>query len=763
MDVCAAAEAVPATVFARPRVRTRGLIALFALTLFLGAALIFLVEPMFAKMILPLLGGSPAVWNTCVVFFQTGLLAGYAYAHVLTTRLSVRQQAVTHGAVVLLAAAALPVGLRSGWTPPVDGTPIPWLLLMLTLGLGAPFLVVSATAPLLQKWFAGTDHPSAQDPYYLYSASNVGSILALLAYPFLVEPSWSLSTQSATWSAGYAIFAAMTLGCAVIAARHHVAGGPGVQASAVDPSAEAGSHGEAASVTWGQRAYWLSLSAVPSSLLLGVTTYLSTDIAAVPLLWTVPLTLYLLSFVLAFAPARALPARLADRAMPLLVAVLALTIGTGTNRILVLLMPLHLVTFFACALYLHTALAERRPGTRHLTEFYLWMAAGGVVGGMFNTFIAPLAFTGVIEYPLAIAAACLVRPWPVDTTVRRLTRADAALPLALGAVTLAVAFAQREQVLTVPVFIGLLTLLTIWCYSFSRRPVRFGLGIAMMLLATQLVPRDGHTLVAADRTFFGVLRVRADAAADRHILMHGSTVHGEQSTRADKRDEPLTYYHRSGPIGQTMDALAARLRTAHIGVVGLGAGSMAAYAMPGQRWTFYEIDPAVARIARDAGMFTYLSKCGDACRVVLGDARLSLARAQADAYSLLVLDAFSSDGIPVHLVTSEALDLYLSRLVPDGIIAFHISNRHLDIAPILAALAEQHGLVALLQRDGSSTAERAEGRYASEWLLMARSRDAFGPMASDSRWIPATAAPGTRVWTDDFSDVLAVLKTNWAG
>jgi spermidine synthase len=384
-----------------------------------------------------------------------------------------------------------------------------------------------------------------------------------------------------------------------------------------------------------------------------------------------------------------------------------------------------------------------------------------VLGGLFNTLLAPLAFTGIVEYPLAIVAACLVRPWPAGSTDRRVSRGDFIRPALIGVLTLAAVYALRAQAVTWAVFVVSLTLLAIGCFSFSRRPLRFGLAAAAMLTATQFSPRDAQTLLLADRTFFGVLRVHADSAADRHILLHGSTVHGEQSSRADRRREPLTYYHRSGPIGQVMDALAPRLAAARIGVVGLGAGSLAAYAAPGQRWTFYEIDPAVARIARDPAAFTYLEDCAAACEVVLGDARLSLAGSAA-TYALIVLDAFSSDGIPVHLLTSEALDLYLRRLTADGVIAFHISNRHLDLKPILAALAQRRGLTALVQRHIVSESEKAEGRYGSEWLLMARSRDSFGSLAADSRWQAPLVRQATRVWTDDFSDVLAVLKTNWA-
>lgn len=728
--------------------------AIFAATSFLSSALIFIVEPMFAKMILPLLGGTPAVWNTCLVFFQAALLAGYGYAHLTTTRLTIRQQAAAHGVLLLLASLALPVALPAGWTPPVDTTPIVWLMGVLTVGLGGPFLMVSATAPLLQKWFAGTDHPSAKDPYFLYSASNIGSILALLAYPLIIEPGWPLSEQAWMWTAGYVLFALLTMACAAVSVRRAVAR----QAVAIGAGADVPDD-LVSRVSWVQRAEWVARSFVPSSLLLGVTTYLSTDIASVPLLWTVPLTLYLLSFVLAFAPAPLVPPRLVARAMPLLLSALVLFIATGFNGAIRLVIPLHLVTFFVCALHLHSALASRRPDTRHLTEFYLWIAFGGVVGGFFNTFLAPLLFTGIVEYPAALVAACLLQSWRADVSDRLLRAADFVLPLVVGALTAALTYALSTQVLDLKVFIALIALVVVWCFSFSRRPIRFGVAVGMMLLAAQMYQPGARGLLVGDRTFFGVLRVRADASELLHVLVHGNTIHGGQRLDPHRRGEPLTYYHRSGPIGQLMGALSGRLRDAEIGVVGLGAGSLAAYARPGQRWTFYEIDPAVVRIAREPSLFTYLHDCGTACEVVLGDARLSLARAAAPAYRLLVLDAFSSDAIPVHLMTREALDLYLARIESDGIIAFHISNRHLHLRPVLAALAVEKGLAALVWRDTRSadTVDRSE--FPSEWFVMARRLQAFGPLTMDSRWERPAVSAGTRVWTDDYSDILAVLRS----
>jgi hypothetical protein len=721
---------------------------LFAAALLLGSALIFVVEPMFAKMVLPRAGGSPAVWNTCLVFFQAALLAGYGYAHLSTRWLRLRNQVALHLGLAVCAAMTLPASVPAEWVPPADSSPVPWLLGTLTLRLGPSFVVLASTAPLLQKWFAGTDLPTASDPYYLYAASNIGSLFALLAYPIVIEPTWTLGEQSLGWTVGYASFALVAAACALVALRRsrRIGVRADTQASATDTQA----------VTWLQRRQWLALSLVPSSLLLGVTTYLTTDIAAVPLLWTVPLALYLLTFVLAFAQRRWIPDRLTQRAAPLLITAVVAPAAIG-GALHVLLIPLHLLAFCAIALSLHARLAMIRPATEHLTEFYLWIAAGGVAGGVLNTFLAPLVFTGVFEYIAGVVAACFLLPGDRDARILRL---DVVLPVIVAAGAAAAALAARDELLQLRPYAALVGVLAIVSFSFSRRPVRFGLAVASLVLATHLVGTTDDRVLAADRTFFGVLRVRLDATTNRHILMHGSTMHGQQSLDAARQGEPLSYYHRLGPVGQMMTGLAGRLSDAHVGVVGLGAGSMAAYAQEGQRWTFYEIDPAVARIARDPSFFTYLRDCGSRCAIVLGDARLSLARTPA-RYDLLVLDAFSSDAIPVHLLTREALRLYLSRLSGNGLIAFHISNRHLQLRPVLAALAAEHGLASLVQLDPASSSPPAAGHAPSEWLLMARGVDDFGPLATDSRWQRPPAQTGRRVWTDDFSEILSVLKTEW--
>jgi hypothetical protein len=492
--------------------------------------------------------------------------------------------------------------------------------------------------------------------------------------------------------------------------------------------------------------------------LLGVTTYLSTDIAAVPLLWTVPLALYLLTFAFAFSRTSLIPRRAIERATPLLITALIVPMAAGANFTLVLI-PAHLLAFFGCALSLHTALADSRPRASHLTAFYLWIAAGGVVGGLFNTLVAPALFDGVVEYAAGLAAACLLQP-AMSAADRRITRGDVVLPAAIASCAVAATWAARVRVVEMPGFLMVLAVLAVVAFSLSRRPIRFGLAIAAMLVVAYVFPATPERLLAADRTFFGVLKVRGNEAGTRHELMHGRILHGRQELTPAMRGEPLSYYHRSGPVGQMMTALSDRLEGAAIGAVGLGAGSLAAYVAPGQRWTFFEIDPAVARIARDPAYFTYLDTCGSQCSIVLGDARLSLA-GLSDRYDLLLLDAFSSDAIPVHLLTREALRVYAARLAPQGVMAFHISNQHMRLRPVLTALANDLGFAALVQLDTPPAEARAAGHFASEWFLMAREAVDFGRLQTDARWERPRAAAGTSVWTDDFSDVLSVMKRPW--
>lgn len=781
---------------------------LFGTTLFVSALLLFLIQPMIARMILPLLGGAPAVWLTCLVFFQAVLLVGYLYAHVLTTRLGARGQALVHLLVLavplaLLPLVNLPLNLASdtgppygaglvGWlgAPPTEGNPVLWQLGLLLVAVGLPFFAVSTNAPLLQKWFGGTGHAAARDPYFLYAASNAGSMAALLGYPAVVEPLLGLTQQGWLWAVGYGGLLVLVGLCAGAVWRARLGGaetpGPG------NGKARQGSTGKPARaehaprtaprapLTAGRRLRWLALSFVPSSLLYGVTTFLSTDIAVVPLLWVVPLALYLLTFILVFASRRLVPPLHVGLVLPVLLSVqLVIALITIFNIIIPLgsLVALHLLTFFVAAYLCHGELADDRPPPESLTEFYLWLSVGGVLGGLFNALLAPLLFTSIAEYPLVLLAACLLAPAAPRSPQQQKRRAgkgwgeDASgdllgylMPPALGVLAAVLLVLVQAQM---PPFewgrVGLMLGLALTSYAaawaLSPRPLWFGVPIAVMLLAATTLLGTQGTLLHAERGFYGVLRVTLDPEGQYVRLFHGSTLHGKQHRTDDPetRREPLTYYHRAGPIGQVFAEFAGARGKPHVGLVGLGTGSLASYGAAGQTFTFYEIDPAVVRLARDSGSFTFLKECRASVDIIPGDARLSLKRAPDHHYGLLVIDAFSSDAIPVHLLTREVCEqVYLRKLAADGVLAFHISNRYLDLRPVLANLAAALSLVGRYQWDDKG--DEDAGRSPSAWVLLARQEADLGKLARDERWQRFVPQPGLAVWTDDYSNILSVIR-----
>ncbi len=769
------------------------LLAIYTVTMFLSALLLFMVQPMFAKMALPLLGGSPAVWNTAMVFYQAMLLGGYIYAHVATRWLGARRQAALHLLVLLLPLLVLPIGIPSGWLPPTQTNPAPWLLALLFVAVGLPFFVVSASSPMLQTWFASTRHRAAADPYFLYAASNIGSMLALLLYPTLIEPTLGLRLQSWIWAAGYLALALMIALCAVAlwrtpagaaaALRAPVAGSerpehqpriregtrrdankPPIFASRRVTSRIGSSEVEYLTDALGvwRRLRWVALAFVPSSLMLSVTTYLSTNIAPIPLLWVIPLAIYLLTFILVFMRKPLLPHVVMRRALPMLLLVLLITLVAQATEPIGLLIIVHLATFFVAAMVCHGAIARDRPAATHLTEFYLWMSVGGVLGGLFNALLAPLLFTTVLEYPLVLVLACLVQPPEAATQLgARARRLDLGLPIALGLLVAAlILVAPVVGLSSGPARLGLMFgVPSLICFSFSRRPLRFGLGVAAILAASALYTSDQGRVLHAERSFFGIHRVLLDTSGQFHVLAHGGTRHGMQSLDPARRDEPLTYYYPNGPIGQFFETRINTQPQARVAVIGLGAGSLACYKQPEQQWTFYEIDTSVVRIARTPEYFSYLRDCAPDTAMAIGDARLSLANAPDQGYDLIVLDAYSSDSIPVHLITREALALYRAKLAPGGVLAFHISNLYLDLKPVLGNLAADAGLTALARDDLSPNAsDTARGKSASQWALMALSANDFGPLASDPRWHPLAPQPNNTVWTDNFSSLLTVFR-----
>jgi hypothetical protein len=739
-------------------------VAVFSVTMFVSAALLFLVEPMFAKMALPLLGGSASVWTTCLVFFQATLLAGYAYAHASAKLLGKRAQVAVHGAVLLAALALLPIHVPGGWTPPLQPNPVGWLLRLLLVAVGLPFFALSATTPILQEWFARSGHPSSGDPYFLYAASNSGSLLGLLSYPFVLEPLLRLSEQSRLWAFCYGWFLLLAIACILLVWRspHNTS----VRASVPpwDARDEELSARNTESPTWPRRLRWVALAFVPSSLMLGVTTALTTDVPAIPLFWVLPLALYLLSFVLVFARKPLVSHLWLSRRAPFLILAAAIPIVLKGVLPFMILLLIDLLALFVVALVCHGEVARSRPDTQHLTEFYLWVSVGGVLGGAFNALLAPVIFNAVVELPIALVLAAWLCPaiGGIEDTPRA-RRLDYLLPAVLGlGAAIAILALQAKGVPPGRMF-NLLIFgpAAIWCLRFGTRPQRFALGLAALILASQVYAGPFGHILHCERSFFGVYRVCDDAERKYRILFHGGTAHGMQSLDPNRACEPLAYYTRRGPIGEVLEAFEGSPVENNVAVIGLGAGVMACYHQPPQRFTFYEIDPTVLHIAQNRRYFTYLSDCGFPVSVVLGDARLSLRDAPAHGYGMMVLDAFSGDSIPTHLLTREALALYLTKLAPNGVLAFHISNRYLDLQGVLGNLARDASLTCLINGDAEvSEDERREGKFASWWVVMARNANDLEALRRKPGWRVLQAEPGSRVWTDDFSNIVSILRFN---
>ena len=694
--------------------------ALYSLALFVGAALLFALEPMVGKFLLPPLGSTPSVWNTTVLFFQATLLAGYLYSH-LTSRL--RAQKLVHLAVLAFGVVSLPIAVAADLTP--SSHPVLWLLGLLAITAGLPFFALAANGPMLQRWFGG------RDPYFLFAASNAGSFAGLLAYPLLVEPNFGLKLQGEIWSYGYGLAVLLTALVASLSWRR--------------PAPPAGPVENAPPIAARRRLRWLALAFVPSSLMLGVTTYATRDLTPFPLLWVLPLATYLLTFVAAFAP-RAGPERLvriSRIALPGIAIVVVYTLAIGSQRPLWLLLPLHLAGLAAAALMCHSRLAADRPAAAHLTEFYVWVGLGGVLGGVFNALLAPVVFPGLVEYPLAIVAACLLRPKPPTTRPALLefffrdprpTKVmDAVVPILLGAAVLIALELGSKSFDARSVVIGLACGLAL---NLSKRPLRFGLGLGAILVAVTL---SGSHALERSRSFFGIYKVVADGS--HHLLYDGTTVHGLQRVGSP---EPLEYYSRAGPAGQAF----AELHPRDVGAVGLGAGAIACYA----RVTFFEIDPEVVRIAHDPHLFTYLHDCP--ARVLVGDGRRLLTKEPAGRFQLIVVDAFNSDAIPVHLITRQALRMYLNRA---PVVLFHISNRYLRLEPVLGNLARDLGVVCRAETHKPSRVQLDRGLAQSKWAVLARTPAGLGRLAADRRWHACTEDRSARVWTDDYSDLLSAI------
>lgn len=732
------------------RMRTR---PRYVVTICAGSFLLFLVQPMIARMALPRLGGAPSVWNSAMLVYQALLLAGYAYAHWLG-RFGVRRQAMIHLGLFLVCAIFLPIGLAA-WQPPAGMEPAFWVLWLLGASIGPLFFVVAAQAPLLQRWFAIADR---SDPYPLYAASNLGSFAGLIAYPLLVEPLLTLKAQSILWSLCYGALFFLVYASARRLPPNGRMATEAVEASPPPPDGRTMLH-------------WTALAAVPSGLMLATSLYLTTDIVAMPLLWVLPLGLYLLSFSLAFAVGRR-PAELCVLIAPIILLIGACIAFTGGVKFPVFVALGILVVLFVTAVALHARLYELRPAPVHLTRFYLIMSVGGMVGGLFCALLAPLIFDWTYEYPILLVAAALLLP-PREPFLRlpRLLWEDPRRRVWLGALILVAGLllsvigggmVMPEWKSPAIKTASFLTIIALGIAALGHRLLTAGLLLYLMLclsgwekLAQSLTPG------MLTRSYFGVYGV-ADRGATQRILFHGTTLHGIQDRTPGREREPTSYYAPDSGVGLALRHAASLFGPgSRIDVVGLGAGTLACYIQPGQTWRFYEIDPAMVDIARDPAHFSFLSRCQPRAAIVVGDARMTLARQAAGGADLLVIDAFSSDSIPVHLLTREALAIYGRRLAPDGLLLIHISNRYLDLRPVIAADATAEGWQARLRHYRPDPKDAKRHYAASVWIALSRDGTQLDRLARASgaaSWQPLPARPGFSVWSDDHASILPILK-----
>ncbi|MGO9359578.1 MAG: spermidine synthase [Xanthobacteraceae bacterium] len=740
---------------AGPPRRDALVLSVYTAAIFVSALLLFSVQPMFTKMVLPRLGGSPAVWSVAMVFFQTLLLAGYAYAHLLMRFRDRRAPIVIHLAVLLVALLALPLSIASGFgTPPSSGYAL-WLLALFAVSIGLPFFALAANNPMLQAWFVRTGHPAGPDPYFLYASSNIGSFLALLSYPLLLEPLLTLRLQNLVWTAGYAGLILLIAGCGLLLWR---------SPPFVDAAAEAG---EAAAVppSWRLRLRWIFLAAVPSGLLIAVTAHISTDVAAAPLLWVLPLSLYLLTWVLVFQSRPLLPHRWMLALQPVAIAGIVVLLAIGGEQNLLLTLGGHQLCFFVIAMASHGELARTRPASRYLTGFYVALSLGGMIGGLFAGLVAPYTFSWIAEYPILLVLAALCRPagaerWPrLSPLIWLIVALVAAASLAPAMMTGKVSsLFETDRVIVAAVAATVAVLIAVGLKA-NRWAVAAAVALAVVLI--RVYPADDGR-VETVRSFFGVHKIVETPHGQYHVLMHGTTIHGAQKLHEDDgtpitgRPEPISYYHKDGGIGQAIEAIRARkggpLRVA---VIGLGAGTLACAARPGENWTFFEIDQSMVDTARDPKKFSFISSCMPDLRPVMGDARLTFAREPDGVYDLIIVDAYSSDAIPIHLATEEAMAIYKAKLEPHGAVVMHVSNRHLELASVVVGIAEANDLKSWVYNEDSGRDD--EYIFATNVVVSAREEADVGSLASSDVWALTEPEDDERVWTDDYSNVLGAV------
>ncbi len=732
---------------APPAALTVGQRTWFLITVFASAFLLFLVQPMIARMALPRVGGAPSVWNSAMLVYQALLLAGYAYAHLLG-RLAPRRQAIVHLALLAAAALTLPIALIDA-TPSATANSFLWVPWLLVVSIGLLFFAVSAQAPLLQRWYALS---GCGDPYPLYAASNFGSFLGLLAYPLIVEPLFPVAAQSYGWSAGFVAVALLVAGCAT----RLPAGAAAATPTATTPAPSRRQVGR-----------WIWLAAIPSGLIMSTTLHLTTDIVAMPLLWVLPLGLYLLSFSVAFAADRR-AADFARRIAPLALLAVACGVCTDSTPYPLVMLAVALGGLFTISTALHSALYERRPDPAQLTRFYLAMSVGGALGGLFCALVAPLVFDWTYEHPLLIlaAAASLAAAAPFEITARLWGGTQRARATGVGVIALLLLLVVGTGSLglapsKLAEFAGLFGLIVLGVAAIGNRLLMVAATAALML-ATGGVEKLRLSAEPGlmTRSFFGIYSIRVGPNASR-MLAHGTTSHGVENLGSATRERMETSYYapRSG-VGLAMAAVPALFPSARVGIVGLGAGTLACASRPGQTWRFYEIDPLIVAIARDRRLFRFLDRCQPRAPMIVGDARLTLGREPANSADVLVIDAFSSDSVPMHLLTREAFAGYRRHLAPGGLLLVHISNRFLDLRPVIGA-ATGWGWTARSRLYFPTTRETHDNATPSLWIALSPSRATIAALdrrAKPGEWQPLRGKPGFTGWTDDHSTILPLIK-----
>ncbi|MBI5129576.1 MAG: fused MFS/spermidine synthase [Rhodopseudomonas palustris] len=748
-------EPMPPAAAHNSEARNRVILIVYTAAIFTSALLLFSVQPLFTKMVLPRLGGSPAVWSVAMVFFQSLLLGGYAYAHYISRFANRAVPIAIHLALLIAAMLTLPLSIAAGWgTPPSSGYAF-WLLGLFAVSIGLPFFALAANNPLLQAWFVRTGHPNGPDPYFLYASSNIGSFLALLSYPVLLEPTLTLRVQNLVWTGGYGLLILLIAGCGYLLLR----------SPRMDINAAAASDAAAVAPSWILRARWIFLAAVPSGLLIAVTAHISTDVAAAPLMWVLPLSLYLLTWVLVFQPRPLLPHKWMLAAQPVAIAVIVVLLAyTGTSNLLVILGG-HLLSFFVIAMACHGELARTRPDARHLTGFYVALSFGGMVGGLFAGLVAPYSFSWIAEYPILLALAVLCRP-ATEERVPAWTRWYWAFLAVLAVVSIAPAFSSGKVFDWLSVNRLLLVGDVAVVAAFAALALRanrwkvFATVVLALSLARLYPPDDGR--VETVRSFFGVHKIQVTPNGQYHVLMHGTTIHGaekmlnDDGTPVTGRPEPITYYEKDGGIGQGIAAIRARKAgPLRVAVIGLGSGSLACASQPGESWRFFEIDQSMVDTARDPKYFTYVSKCAPELQPVMGDARLTFANEPDGAYDLIIVDAYSSDAIPIHLATREAMAIYKSKLAPQGAVLMHVSNRHLELTSVVVGIAAANGMQSWAYSDDPE--RNAEYVFATAVVISARAPEDVGGIATSTDWTLTPPRPHQRVWSDNYSNVLGAV------